>query len=98
MTEDSKMKRANALRSSVARGVLLRVIVLGAAAVIGSPLPASAQYWHNADPGYYNQQPFAQPPRRHQQRARKAPSKKETQIKDVSVHPQAPLIINVSIA
>jgi lipoprotein-anchoring transpeptidase ErfK/SrfK len=100
MTEDSKMIGANALRSSVARGVLLRVIILAAAAAIGGPLPASAQYWHNADPGYsgfYNQQPFAHPPRR-QQRARKPPSKKETQIKDVAVHPQAPLIINVSIA
>jgi lipoprotein-anchoring transpeptidase ErfK/SrfK len=98
MTEDSTMNRANALRSSVASGALLRVVALGGAIAIGSTLPAdAARYWSDSDPGYYNQQVLQ--PRRQQPRARnKAPGKKETQVKDTTVHPQMPLIINVSIA
>jgi lipoprotein-anchoring transpeptidase ErfK/SrfK len=98
MTEDSTMNRANALRSSVAPGALLRVIALGGTIAIGSTLPAdAASYWSDSDPGYYNQQVVQ--PRRQQPRARnKAPGKKETQVKDTTVHPQMPLIINVSIA
>jgi lipoprotein-anchoring transpeptidase ErfK/SrfK len=100
MTEDSKMNRANALRSSVAPGVLLRVIALGAAGAIGSAFPAEAAlyYYRDSDPGSYNQQQSAHPPRRQQQHARKTQAKKETQVKDTTVHPQMPLIINVSIA
>src|SRR5258708_28654975 len=99
MTKDSKMKRANALRCSVATGALLRLAALGAVGAIGFAAPADAQlYYRDADPGYYNQQQLAPPPppRRQQQRARK-PSKKEV-IKDTTAHPQMPLIINVSIA
>jgi lipoprotein-anchoring transpeptidase ErfK/SrfK len=97
MTEDSKMKCANALRSSVAVGALLRVAALGTVLTIATAAPADAQlYYRDAEPGYYNQQQFAPPPPRRQQRARK-PSKKEI-IKDTAVHPQMPLIINVSIA
>jgi lipoprotein-anchoring transpeptidase ErfK/SrfK len=101
MTEDSKMNRANALRSSVAPAALLRVVALGGAIAMGSTLPAeAARYWSESDSGYYSQQQFEQPPPRRQQRARsKAPSKKDAQVvKDTTVHPQMPLIINVSIA
>src|SRR5690349_21193779 len=99
MTEDSTMNRANALRSSVASGALMRVVALGGTIAIGSTLPAdAASFWSDADPGYYSQQ-IVQPPRQPQTRARnKAPAKKETQVKDTTVHPQMPLIINVSIA
>ena len=91
------MKRANALRSSVASRALLRVAALGAVGTLGFAAPADAQlYYRYSDPGYYNQQQLAPPPPRRQQRARK-PSKKEI-IKDTAVHPQMPLIINVSIA
>src|SRR6185312_3426478 len=97
MTKDSKMKRANALRSSVAIGALLRVAALGTVGTLAAATPADAQlYYRDTDSGYYSQQQFAPPPPRRQQRARK-PSKKET-IKDTAVHPQMPLIINVSIA
>jgi L,D-transpeptidase-like protein len=77
----------------------MRVVALGGTIAIGSTLPAdAASFWSDADPGYYSQQ-IVQPPRRPQTRARnKAPAKKETQVKDTTVHPQMPLIINVSIA
>ena len=91
------MKRANALRSSVAIGALLRVAALGTVGTLAAATPADAQlYYRDTDSGYYSQQQFAPPPPRRQQRARK-PSKKET-IKDTAVHPQMLLIINVSIA
>ncbi len=92
------MNRANALRSSVAPGALLRVLALGGAIAIVSTLPAdAARFWGEYDSGYVTEQPSA-PPRRHQARTRKPPGKKETQVKDTTVHPQMPLIINVSIA
>jgi len=75
----------------------MRVVALGGAIAIASALPAdAASYWSDSDPGYYNQQIVQ--PRRQQTRNRKAPAKKETQVKDTTVHPQMPLIINVSIA
>lgn len=93
------MNRANALRSSVAPGALLRVVAMGGALAIGSTLPAeAARYWTESDTGYFTQQQVVQPPRRQQRARTKAPSKKETQVKDTTVHPQMPLIINVSIA
>jgi len=92
MTKDSKMKRANALRSSVAIGALLRVAALGTVGTLAAATPADAQlYYRDTDSGYYSQQQFAPPPPRRQQRARK-PSKKET-IKDTAVHPQMPLLL-----
>ena len=51
------MNRANAHRSSVASGALMRVVALGGTIAIGSTLPAdAARYWYDSDPGYYNQQ------------------------------------------
>jgi len=97
MTEDSKMNRANALRSSVSRGGLLR-IALGMFGALAFSLPAdAASYYWQSQPGYYGQE-YTPPLPRRQQRTRKVPSKKATQVKDTTVHPQMPLIINVSIA
>jgi lipoprotein-anchoring transpeptidase ErfK/SrfK len=96
MTKDSRMKRANALRSSAATGALLRLAALGTVGAIGFAAPAGAQFYRDFDSGYYQQQQIIPPPPRRQPRARK-PSKKET-IKNTAVHPQMPLIINVSIA
>ncbi len=94
------MPSATALRSSAAVGTLLRVAVIAAAGALGSVPPASAQsyYWREMEPGYsyYPQRQVFQPPR--QQRARRAPPKKDVVVKDTAVHPQMPLIINVSIA
>jgi lipoprotein-anchoring transpeptidase ErfK/SrfK len=99
MTEDSKMKRANALRSSAAAGVLLRVAALGLAGAVGTVVPASAAFYYPPDSGYYSEQQIVQPQRRQQpQRARRGAAKKETVVKDTTVHPQLPLVINVSIA
>ncbi len=96
------MNRANALRSSVAPGALLRAVAVGGVIAIGSTLPAdAARYWLEPDSDYIVQQQLVQP-RRHQARPRKPLTKKETQaktqVKDTTVHPQMPLIINVSIA
>ena len=94
------MNRANALRSSAAIGPLLRVAMLSTAGVIGAASRADAQSFYYSEPGYYQQQPqmIRQPPRRQAQHSRRAaPAKKEV-VKDTTVHPQMPLIINVSIA
>jgi lipoprotein-anchoring transpeptidase ErfK/SrfK len=102
MIEDLKMPSAIALRSSVAVGTLLRVAVFAAAGGFGavclaSSASAQSYYWREMEPGYsnYPQRQVIQPPR--QQRARRAAPKKEV-VKDTAVHPQMPLIINVSIA
>lgn len=51
------MNRANALRSSVAPGALLRVVAMGGALAIGSTLPAeAARYWTESDTGYFTYQ------------------------------------------
>ena len=96
------MPSAIALRSSVAVGTLLRVAVFAAAGGFGavclaSSASAQSYYWREMEPGYsnYPQRQVIQPPR--QQRARRAAPKKEV-VKDTAVHPQMPLIINVSIA
>jgi lipoprotein-anchoring transpeptidase ErfK/SrfK len=91
------MKRANALRYAVATGAFWRVAML-ATGSIGAAVPADAAYlfWSDSAPGYYSPQPYQSPPRR-PQRARRRPAKKEI-IKDTAVHPQMPLIINVSVA
>jgi lipoprotein-anchoring transpeptidase ErfK/SrfK len=99
MIEDSKMPSASALRSSAGAGTLLRVAVIAAAGSIGTVIPAGAQnYWREMEPGYgfYQQRQVFQPPR--PQRARRAAQKKDVVVKDTAVHPQMPLIINVSIA
>jgi lipoprotein-anchoring transpeptidase ErfK/SrfK len=98
MTEDSKMKRANALRSSAAAGALLRIAALGVAAAVGTVVPASAAFYYSPDSGYYDERPIIQPSPRHEHARRGSAKKKETQVKDTTVHPQLPLVINVSIA
>ena len=94
------MPSAIALRSSVAVGTLLRVAVFAAAGGLGAVYPASSvsaqSYWREAEPGYssYPERRVVQP---RQQHTRRATSKKEV-VKDTTVHPQMPLVINVSIA
>ena len=94
------MKRANALHSSVAIGPLLRVAMLTTVGAVGAASRADAQTYYYSEPGYYQQQQqiVHQPRRREAQHSRHAaPAKKEV-VKDTAVHPQMPLIINVSIA
>jgi lipoprotein-anchoring transpeptidase ErfK/SrfK len=101
MTEDSKMTRVSVLRSSVATGTLLRIALLTAAGTLGAVTNANAEfyYFRDSDPGYYNQEQAVQQPRRQQHSKRSsAKAKKEVAVKDTTVHPQMPLIINVSIA
>ena len=102
MIKDLKMPSAIALRSSVAVRTLLRVAVFAAAGGLGAVCPAStasaqSYYWREMEPGYssYPQRHVIQPPR--QQRGRRTTAKKGV-VKDTAVHPQMPLIINVSIA
>ena len=94
------MTCVSALRSSVATGALLRIVVLATAGTVGAVTHANAQlyYYRDIDSGYYNQSP-AEPPLRRQQHAKRSSAKakkKEVAIKDKTVHPQMPLIINVS--
>jgi lipoprotein-anchoring transpeptidase ErfK/SrfK len=102
MTEDSKMTRVSVLRSSVATGTLLRIAILTAAGTLGAGTQANAAlyYYRDSDSGYYNQEQAAQPPRKpqHFKRSSTKDKKKEVAVKDTTVHPQMPLIINVSIA
>jgi lipoprotein-anchoring transpeptidase ErfK/SrfK len=103
MTEDSKMTRVSALRSSVAARTLLRIAILTAVGTVGAATQANAAlyYFRDSDSGYYNQEQAYQPPRRQQPPKRasaKAKKKKDVAVKDTTVHPQMPLIINVSIA
>jgi lipoprotein-anchoring transpeptidase ErfK/SrfK len=102
MTEDSKMTRVSVLRSSVATGTLLRIAILTAAGTLGAGTQANAAlyYYRDSDSGYYNQEQAAQPPRKpqHSKRSSAKDKKKEVAVKDTTVHPQMPLIINVSIA
>jgi len=102
MTEDSKMTRVSVLRSSVATGTLLRIAVLTAAGTLGAGTQANAAlyYYRDSDSGYYNQEQVAQPPRKpqHSKRSLAKDKKKDVAVKDTTVHPQMPLIINVSIA
>jgi len=96
------MTRVSVLRSSVATGTLLRIAVLTAAGTLGAATQANAAlyYYRDSDSGYYNQEQAAQPPRRqqHSKRSSAKDKKKEVAVKDTTVHPQMPLIINVSIA
>src|SRR6201996_6076162 len=101
MTEDSKMTRVSALRSSVATGALLRIAVLTAAGTLGAVTHADAavHYYQDSDSGYYYQEQDARPARRqHAKRSSAKDKKKDVAVKDTTVHPQMPLIINVSIA
>jgi lipoprotein-anchoring transpeptidase ErfK/SrfK len=101
MTEDSKMTRVSVLRPSVATGTLLRIAVLTGAGSLGAATQANAAlyYYRDSDSGYYNQEQATQPPRRqHSKRSSAKDKKKEIAVKDTTVHPQMPLIINVAIA
>ncbi len=102
------MTRVSVLRCSVATGTLLRIAVLTAAGILGAgTLGAAPQahaalyYYRDSDSGYYNQEQAAPPPPRraqHSKRSSGKDKKKEIAVKDTTVHPQMPLIINVSIA
>jgi len=96
------MTRVSVLRSSVATGTLLRIAVLTAAGTLGAGTQANAAlyYYRDSDSGYYNQEQAAQPPRKpqHSKRSLVKDKKKDVAVKDTTVHPQMPLIINVSIA
>ena len=96
------MTRVSVLRSSVATGTLLRIAVLTAVGTLGAITQADAAlyYYKDSDSGYYNQEQAAQPPRRqpHAKRSSAKDKKKDVAVKDTTVHPQMPLIINVSIA
>ena len=96
------MTRVSVLRSSVATGTLLRIAVLTAAGTLGAGTQANAAlyYYRDSDSGYYNQEQVAQPPRKpqHSKRSLAKDKKKDVAVKDTTVHPQMPLIINVSIA
>jgi len=79
----------------------LRIVVLAAAGTIGAATHANAAlyYFRDSDSGYYNQEQVFQPPHRQQHSKRSsAKAKKGVAVKDTTVHPQMPLIINVSIA
>ena len=91
------MNRVSAFCASVSTGALLRAALL-VAGVIGvvSPADATLYYWPDTAPGFYGYTAPPQP-RRVQPRAHRAPKKKETKVKEPTVHPQAPLVIAVSI-
>jgi lipoprotein-anchoring transpeptidase ErfK/SrfK len=92
------MNPASALRASVSTGALFRAALLAAAGIVAVTMPADAAlyYWRDSDPGMYGSFERQQPPRR-VQRARRAPKKEETKVKETTIHPQMPLVIAVSI-
>ena len=96
MIEDSKMNRLSALRASVSTGALFRAVLLTAVGIMASATPADAAlyYYRDSDPGMYGSIERPQPPRK-VQRARRAPKKLETKVKETTVHPQLPLVISV---
>jgi lipoprotein-anchoring transpeptidase ErfK/SrfK len=91
------MNRVSALRASVSTGALFRAALLAAAGIlVATPADAALYYWRDSDPGISGSIERPQPPRR-VQRARRAPKKEETKVKETTVHPQMPLVIAVSI-
>jgi len=94
------MNRLSALRASVSTGALFRAVFLTAAGIIAAATPADAAlyYLQDSDSGYsgYVERPQP-PPRRPPQRVHRAPKKEATKVKETTVHPQAPLVIAVSI-
>jgi len=96
MTEDSKMNRLSALRVSASSGALIRAAVLTVAGILAATTPADAALYYYSDPGIYGYVERPQPPRR-PQRVRRAPKKEDTKLAKPAVHPQAPLVIAVSI-
>jgi hypothetical protein len=63
---------------------------------VATPADAALYYYRDTDPGFFDSIERSQPPRR-VQRARRAPKKEETKVKETTVHPQMPLVIAVSI-
>ena len=63
---------------------------------VATPADAALYYYRDSDPGMYGSIERPQPPRK-VQRARRAPKKQETKVKETTVHPQLPLVISVSI-
>ncbi|MBV9462410.1 MAG: L,D-transpeptidase family protein [Bradyrhizobium sp.] len=96
------MTRVSVLRSSVAAGTLLRIAALAAVGTLAAATQADAAlyYYRDSDSAYYSQEQAAPPPRRpqHIKRSSAKDKKKEVAVKDTTVHPQMPLIINVSIS
>src|SRR5262249_19072336 len=96
MTEDSTMNRVSALRVSASTGALFRAAFLTVAGVIAAATPADAAVYYWSDPGVFGY-PAPPPPPRRPQRVHRAPKKQDTKVKETTVHPQAPLVIAVSI-
>ena len=92
------MNRVSALCASVSTGALFRAALLTAAGIVAAATPADAAlyYYRDSDPGISGSIERPQPPRK-VQRARRAPQKQETRVKETTVHPQMPLVIAVSI-
>ena len=92
------MNPASALRASVSTGALFRAALFAAVGIMAAATPADAAlyYYRDSDPGMYGSIERPQPPRK-VQRARRAPKKQETKVKESTVHPQMPLVIAVSI-
>jgi len=92
------MNPVSALRASVSTGAPFRAALLTAVGIMAAAAPADAAlyYWRDSDPALSR---FAEPPQRTRppQRARRAPKKQETKVKETTVHPQMPLVIAVSI-
>ena len=90
------MNRLSALRVSASSGALIRAAVLTVAVILAATTPADAALYYYSDPGIYGYVERPQPPRR-PQRVRRAPKKEDTKLAKPAVHPQAPLVIAVSI-
>ncbi len=91
------MNRVSALRASVSTGALFRAALLTAGILLAAtPADAALYYYRDSDPGMSGSIERPQPPRK-VQRARRAPKKQETKVKETTVHPQMPLVISVSI-
>ncbi len=91
------MNPASALRASVSTGALFRAALLTAGMLAAAtPADAALYYYQGSDSGMSGSIERPQPPRK-VQRARRAPQKPETKVKETTVHPQMPLVISVSI-
>ena len=91
------MNPASALRASVSTGALFRAALLTTGILLAAtPADAALYYYRDSDPGMSGSIERPQPPRK-LQRARRAPKKQETKVKETTVHPQMPLVISVSI-
>ncbi len=91
------MNPVSALRASVSTGALFRAALLTTGILLAAtPADAALYYYRDSDSGMSGSIERPQPPRK-LQRARRAPKKQETKVKETTVHPQMPLVISVSI-